>query len=322
MAKLKLFKITLAVVERISGQGNATTRQTKNKWVAVDEEVMLKEYQEPVITLSSDEEEVSDTENYTSERNHRNMSNKERVALIKQEIIEESIDLCASDFALIADVDDETINGATLNKLGDSLTIDMCFGDDTLLVDFKRDNDCKPSSSRFQDNPDNDIITCYICEDKLTRRDYGQHMNGCAGISKKILPRKKALKKLSAISKEARPRRQIRPSAQTTRDILRNAGYSDAELYRITSAVENEEEDLNSSADVTIESGFRNTTAVNGSPEVLNISSEDENTIRYRQRNLYKTTRECPICLEDVEEANMNMHLDICLLLKRSSGSS
>ncbi|XP_073832605.1 DNA-dependent metalloprotease SPRTN [Musca autumnalis] len=287
--------------------------QKKNKWEVVDDDLMMQDQPQTVITLSSDDDDDSDTEGLKPKIN-KNMTMDQRQTLIKQEIVDESVDLLDDEIELIDDEYDDSLIAAA--ELADTSIIDEFFGEDTLLKEFKRENDCKPSSSRHQMDPDSDIITCPICQGKMTRAVFAEHLNGCTGITRKILPPKTALKKLAAVSKEARPKRRSKPSSSTTRDILRNAGYSDADLDQIHSSMDeddDEEEEFLRRSGVSRRSSTNNTTTVS-SPQDLNSSSEDENSRRFRLRNVYKTTRQCPVCAKEIEETYMNTHLDVCLL--------
>lgn len=288
--------------------------QRKNKWEVVDDDVMVKDQPQTVITLSSDDDEDdSDIEGLKPKIN-KNMTMDQRQTLIKQEIMDESIDLCDDDIELIDDEYDDSLSAAA--ELADTSVIDEFFGEDTLLKEFKRENDCKPSSSRHKMDPDSDIITCPICQGKMTRAVFADHLNGCTGITRKILPPKTALKKLAATSKEARPQRRPRPSASTTRDILRNAGYSESDLAQIHSASSMDEDDEEEDEFLRRSGVSRRSTnnTKKSSPQELNSSSEDENTRRSRMRSVYKTTRQCPVCAKEVEESEMNIHLDVCLM--------
>ncbi|XP_013104486.2 uncharacterized protein LOC106085032 [Stomoxys calcitrans] len=302
---------------------------SKDTWEVVDDDVMLQDQPQTVITLSSDDDDDddndgngdSDNESYKPKIN-KNMTMDQRQTMIKKEIMDESIDLCGDDIELIDDEYDDNFNAAT--ELADTSIIDEFFGEDTLLKEFKRENDCKPSSSRHQLDPDSDIITCPICQGKMARAVFAEHLNGCTGIARKInLPSKKALKSLAATSKEARPKRPAKPSFHSTRDILRNAGYSEADLSQIHTASsmsedEEEEEFLQRSGIKTKRHSNKNNAPTNSSsPQDLNSSSEDENTRRHRLRNVYKTTRQCPVCAQEIEEEEMNEHLDECLTSKR-----
>ncbi|XP_075156483.1 DNA-dependent metalloprotease SPRTN [Haematobia irritans] len=292
----------------------------KNNWEVVDDDIMMQDQPQTVITLSSDEDEDdddSDSETYKPKIN-KNMTLDQRQNMIKQEIMDESIDLRDDEIELIDDEFDDNFTAAT--ELADTSVIDEFFGDDTLLQEFKRENDCKPSSSRYQLDSDSDIITCPICQGKMQRSVFANHLDGCTGITRKILPPKAALKKLASTSKEARPKRRPRPSSQSTRQILRNAGYSEADLANIHSASSMEEDDEED--EFLQRSGIKtnrqsNSSTVNISSPDLNSSTEDENTRRHRLRNVYKTTRQCPVCAQEIEEDEMNDHLDECLISKR-----
>ncbi|XP_037813384.1 uncharacterized protein LOC119604680 [Lucilia sericata] len=293
----------------------------KNDWIVVDDDIMLQEQTNKVITLSSDDEDDSDSECITKPKINRNMTLDQRQTMIKKEIMDESINLCDDDIELIDDEYDDTagqnLDLTIVSELADTSVIDEFFGEDTLMKEFKRENDCQPTSSRHQFDEGYDIITCPICLEKMTRAVMAEHLNGCTGIAIKILPPKKAMKKLSAISKEARPKRQTRPSRKSTKDILRNAGYSDDVLERIASASSMEEDDdeleFLQRAGIKRSPNSKKSTSTKTTKVDLNSSSEDENTRLYRQRSIYKTTRQCPVCAREVEESEMNDHLDECL---------
>lgn len=290
---------------------------SKKDWIVVDDDIMLQEQTNKVITLSSDEDDddSSDSEDVTKPKINKNMTIDQRQTMIKKEIMDESIDLCDDDIELIDDEYDDNVPSnvdlTIASELADVSIIDEFFGEDTLLKEFKKENDCMPSSSHYHFNEGNDIITCPICLEKMTRVALAEHLNGCTGIAVKILPPKKIMKKLSAISKEARPKRQSRPS-KSAKEILRNAGYSEADLVQITSGSSLDE-------DAEEEMEFLQRAGVNNSQSIqsLNSSSEDENTRLYRQRSIYKTTRQCPVCANEIEETEMNEHLDECLSKKK-----
>ena len=291
---------------------------SKKDWIVLDDDIMLQEQTDKVITLSSDEDDdfSSDTDDITKPKINKNMTLDQRQTMIKKEIMDESIDLCDDDIELIDDeYDDNVAANVDLTiaaELADVSIIDEFFGEDTLLKDFKKENDCMPSSSHYNFNEDNDIITCPICLEKMARAALAEHLNGCTGIAIKILPPKKTMKKLSVISKEARPKRQTRPTKKSTKDILRDAGYSEADLALITS-------DSSMDENAVEEMEFLQRAELNNSRSTqdLNSSSEDENSRLYRQRSIYKTTLQCPVCANEIQETEINEHLDECLSKKK-----
>lgn len=292
----------------------------KKDWIVVDDDVMLQEQPNKVITLSSDEDDDDSDAEITKPKINKNMTLDQRQTMIKQEIMDESIDLCDDDIELIDDEYDDNVGNnldlTVASELADTSVIDEFFGEDTLMKEFKRENDCQPSSSRHQFDAGYDIITCPICLEKMTRTVLADHLNGCTGIAVKILPPKKTMKKLSTISKEARPKRQTRPSRKSTKDILRNAGYTDDVLEQIASAssMDEDEEELEFLQRAGIKRSPNSKKTISKTQKVdLNSSSEDENSRLFRQRSIYKTTRQCPVCAREVEENEMNEHLDECL---------
>ena len=107
--------------------------------------------------------------------NSINYSNSdERQIAIRQEIIEDS--LCLQDDEIIL-IDDEYNDDLSVGaELADTSIIDEFFGDDTLLKEFKAENDARPSGSyrdseeRVKKNSAENIITCPICWHKLFKQ--------------------------------------------------------------------------------------------------------------------------------------------------------
>lgn len=297
---------------------NATTASdNKNDWCIIDDDIMWQEKPNKVITLSSDEDD-DDDENVTKPKINKNMTLDQRQTMIKQEIMDESINLCDDDIELIDDEYDDNVDLTVAAELADTSIIDEFFGEDTMMEDFKRENDCMPSSSRHQFDDGYDIITCPICLEKMTRSQLAEHLNGCTGIAVKILPRKKVMNKLAAISKEVKPTKRSRPTKRSKKDMLRDAGYTEADLANIASSSSMEEDE--EEAEFLNRSGIRrsngNSSSNSGSTiaiQDLSSSPEDENSRLYRRRNIYKTTKQCPVCALEIEESRINDHLDECL---------
>uniref|UniRef100_A0A0K8VRS0 Protein with SprT-like domain at the N terminus n=1 Tax=Bactrocera latifrons TaxID=174628 RepID=A0A0K8VRS0_BACLA len=294
-----------------------TSKKPKTEdWLVLDDDIMLRDTPtETIAILSDDESESDDNENgFAVELPKRSppLTADERHKVIKEEILEDTDDLLDEDIILIDDEYDdnaqddnnEMANISAAAELADTSVIDEFFGDDTMLKDFNRENDVKPSGSYHFPNPDDDIITCPICQGKMKRCLFADHMDGCTGIAIKIVAPKHFLKKLASTSRPLNPKRTPRPSRK---DILRKAGYSEQDLINLTST--SDDEFSSGSSNINLSSPNRsetNSTNAGWSPE-------DMDTRLYRQRNILKSTIQCPNCGKEVEQETINDHLDDCL---------
>uniref|UniRef100_A0A034V403 UBZ4-type domain-containing protein n=1 Tax=Bactrocera dorsalis TaxID=27457 RepID=A0A034V403_BACDO len=270
---------------------------------------------ETIAILSDDESESDDNENgFAVELPKRStpLTADERHKVIKEEILEDTDDLLDEDIILIDDEYDdnaqddnnEVANISAAAELADTSVIDEFFGDDTMLKDFNRENDVKPSGSYHFPNPNDDIITCPICQGKMKRCLFADHMDGCTGIAIKIVAPKHFLKKVASTSRPLNPTRTPRPSRK---DILRKAGYSEQDLINLTSTSDDEFSSSNSNINQSSpDRPQTNSTNASWSPE-------DMDTRLYRQRNILKSTIQCPNCGKEVEQETINDHLDDCL---------
>lgn len=284
----------------------------------LDDEVMLREPITETIAILSDDESDGSDNNVEESNTIENASKRttpltadERQKAIKQEILEDTADLLDEDIILIDDEYDDNAqdsndlpNISAAAELADTSVIDEFFGDDIMMKDFNRENDVKPSGSRHFPNPNDDIITCPICQGKMKRCLFADHMDGCTGIAIKVAPPKHSLKKLAAISRPVKPTAKSRPSRK---EILRNAGYSEQDLINITSTSDEEFSSSNSNINLT------SPTRPNANSTSTEWSPEDMETRLYRQRNILKSTIQCPNCGQEVEQNTINDHLDDCL---------
>jgi len=275
-------------------------------WDVVDDEVMVKKLPADVIVLSDDSDcEVDvDKKPVFPSQLKKNMTADERQTIIKQEILDDDDDLLDDDIILIDDEYDDAQDNLNLSaaiELADTSVIDEFFGEDILLKDFRVENDVMPSGSRSLPNPGNDIITCPICQEKLQRKLFDEHLDGCTGITLKVKPSIKGLHNIRM--PEAKPSK--RPTRKkSAKQLLKDAGYSPSDLQNITldSDDDADESSLNSTFSDTADSDNRPRTV--------------------RQRAIYQTTRQCPICAVHIEESQMNDHLDQCILDNRKQKSS
>uniref|UniRef100_A0A1A9VRW9 Protein with SprT-like domain at the N terminus n=1 Tax=Glossina austeni TaxID=7395 RepID=A0A1A9VRW9_GLOAU len=295
-----------------SVEGSSCARNQAD-WVAIDEDVMVRENSsDDVINLSSgednDDQDDEEYEIYTATINQK-MTSAEIQKVIKKEIIDESIDLCETDIELIDDEFDDNFEQSyemtASNELPDTSAIDKYFGSSNFLKEFQKDNDLIASGSRL--NSSNEIVTCPICETKMSRWQFAKHLNGCTGITLKIQPPKLAFKNLATATKE---KGRERFSSETARNRLRNTGYLDSDLTQtdlLTSFSEDDDRVLNNTFfEISdIEPSENNTIDLSSSPD-------DEDIKHRRQRSIYKTTWQCPRCAREIEETDVNDHSMKC----------
>ncbi|XP_039498552.1 uncharacterized protein LOC120456045 [Drosophila santomea] len=274
-------------------------------WESYDDDVMVRDVHVPVINLgdsdSDGEQPVKDEFKVPAGRS--TMSSQERTQNIKREVMEDELTFCEDDILLIDDeYDDEeadvndSLTAAT--ELADQSIIDDFFGEDTLLKEFQRENAVLPSGSNYANNVDNDIVSCPICFEKMKRTQLANHFEGCT-ITVRVEPpsfkpknnRPSASKDLdtSSSSSSSRPftSRNAKSKSMSSKQILRNSGYTDEEIAELN---------LSSSSDST-----------------TLLSSEDELTPRQRrQRNLYKQTFGCPRCGLEFKGHQLEAHRSLC----------
>ncbi|XP_043661189.1 DNA-dependent metalloprotease SPRTN [Drosophila teissieri] len=278
-------------------------------WESYDDDVMVRDVHVPVIDLSDSDSDgerpVKDEFKVPAGRS--TMSSQERTQNIKREVMEDELTFCEDDILLIDDeYDDEeaaandSLTAAT--ELADQSIIDDLFGEDTLLKEFQRENAVLPSGSNYANNVDNDIVSCPICFEKMKRTQLANHFEGCT-ITVRVEPpsfkpkngRASAFKDLdTSNSSSSRPStsRGAKSKSTSSKQILRNSGYTDEEIAELN---------LSSSSDST-----------------TLLSSEDELTPRQRrQRNLYKQTVGCPKCGLELKGHQLEAHRSLCQSRKK-----
>lgn len=255
--------------------------EINESWTEIDDEVMLKVDHQDVIDISSDEDdnavplvEVSAPISTKLEK----QTSEERQKLIKQEILDSSDCMLSEDDIELLDDDynDDIVTASA--ELADTSLIDDLFGEDTLLSDFKKQNAVVASNSRYHSDPKNDIISCPICQDKVVRQFFSDHLEGCSGISTKIVAPKSKAK--APASKRKNESRSNNLSPNSVKRALQEAGYEENE--------------------------FANILEMDESPPRGN---EGQN----RRRPLDTSTHACPVCGREVDVDRINEHLDICL---------
>ncbi|XP_016953091.1 uncharacterized protein LOC108026610 isoform X2 [Drosophila biarmipes] len=280
-------------------------------WESYDDDVMVADVAMPVIDLAdsdSDEEQPANDQSFRAGARNT-MSSAERTQCIKREVFEDETIFSEDDILFIDDeYDDEeaaTNNSFTAaTELADQSIIDDFFGEDTLLQEFQRENSVQPSCSNYSNNVDNDIVSCPICFEKMKRTQLANHFEGCT-ITVRVEPPSFKPKGVrtnadstgrdlasSASTSKFSSSRGSKTKSQTSKQILRNSGYTDKEIAELN---------LSSSSDSTTV-----------------LSSEDELTPRQRrQRNLFKQTVGCPKCGQELMGHQLEAHRSLCQSKKK-----
>ncbi|XP_022216640.2 DNA-dependent metalloprotease SPRTN [Drosophila obscura] len=266
-------------------------------WESYDEDVMVAEDITPtVLILSSDDEadgnehaKVSNSTLFAS-----GISSQERTRKIKEEVMsDESRNFDDDEIVLIDDEYDDEQQTDNLDsslvaatELADQSVIDDLFGVDTLLAEFQLQNDVVPTGSRVKNNLNNDIVACPICFGRIKRSQLSNHFEGCF-ITNTVEP---------PSFKPKQPKPRGKPSTGTKRvsskQLLRNAGYTDAEIAPLN---------LSTSSD-----------------SAHNVTSDEELTPRQmRQRSLFKKTVSCPKCGQELLGHQMEAHRSLCAEKRR-----
>ncbi|KAH8387410.1 hypothetical protein KR093_006930, partial [Drosophila rubida] len=221
---------------------NPSKRARINAWESVDDDVMVRDEVKTTIVISDSEDEDGDNakEQVPAEiasRKARERAGNESISvLIKREIMEEESQYDDDEIMMIDDefndgYDDSTNNKAA-NELMDKSVIDDFFGEDTLLLEFQRENDVVPSGSRYQHDERNDITTCPICFDKMKRSEFTNHLDGCSIVVKVKPPsfKGKAHLPTGVSSKSTAAGNKSRGKKSNKRQILKSSGYSSVEI--------------------------------------------------------------------------------------------
>lgn len=232
---------------------------------------------------------------------------------IKQELLDD----LGEDDANIEMIDDEF--DGTLNESTDILTdvsvIDELFGTDTLMADFNNINDVVMNDPENIGNPNMEIVTCPICEDRMARSELTCHLDGCNGITVKIDPRRRG-KKAQALpfyKNQTKPSTSKAPVNTNEMELLRRAGYTQEAIDRLgVETREAKEYNDRIMDELAHDQRQRRTTSViqprpteNNDIETIMLDDESNSSIPEKHP--------CPVCNVLVDANQINQHLDECL---------
>lgn len=298
-------------------KGKTKVIESTSAWEEIDDDILIHSVQNTVIEINDD----GSNDSLGSRESHDNNSNapithstsqpKSQIT-IKQELLDD----LGEDDANIEMIDDEFDN--TLNESTDLLTdmsvIDELFGRDTLMADFNNINDVVMNDPENIGNPNMEIVTCPICEDRMAREDLSAHLDGCNGITVKIQPRGRG-KKVQALPFY---KNQTKPSTSNKRvtseeaEILRSAGYTQETIDRLgVETREAKEYNDRIMDELAHDERQRRTSVIQQRPttndDIETISLDDESSSSVPEKH------PCPVCNVLVDANQINQHLDECL---------
>jgi len=308
-----------------------------NDWKMVDDDVMIKEVHQSVICISSDEENSIDEDQSQPSVPTEKMSADERQSAIRKEIMESISDRESEDEIEL--MDDDFENDTVMNissELADTSLIDDLFGEDTLYIEFKKENALIASSSRYHNDPDRDIITCPVCQEKLQRSDFTNHIDGCTGIVVTIQP--KSLNNFSknnkstnssnnfikktifAKSKPLKRKLPVKNKHKIPKAFASSTIAQHSSNINFFSDDEDENNEYNNDAAKSYNARISSISAVTdvSRNNPVNVEHDGESTTddgsrTNRRRGLDMSMHACPVCAEMIYVDNINDHLDLCL---------
>lgn len=286
-----------------------------SKWEIVDDDIQVRDDKPSLILIndSDDDDCVLAIDNINSSVPAsrppiNNQSAGGRQAAIKQEILD-SINEAhidgeddESDIELIDDEFDDNLRNVAV-ELTDNRVIDDLFGTDTLMADFNEINDVIMKDSENRGQPNKEIITCPICQERMQRDQLDEHLDGCLGITTKV-----SLKAVSSV--RSRPTTSAATAAAATssalkseRQILQECGYDDATITRILR--DKREERAYNERILTEMASDPATTSRARKPSKAQLKVAAAAAVADRLP--------CPVCQGQIDADKINDHLDVCL---------
>lgn len=301
-----------------ANKGYTETAPTQ-KWEDLDDDIMVWEEKHAVIDICDDDSNSS----HSSSNEPVPPVKLERTFqpdAIRDELFKDLREQDDDDDDVIELIDDEFDDASreVLDALTDTSVIDELFGEDTLMADFNNINNVVMADPENRGNPAREIITCPICQDRMPREELNAHLDGCGGITVRveIKPKSKGVRQLP-FYKNTPVQRPAPPTARTQRvnsedqDLLRQAGYSQADIDRMA----REERDYNSRImnEMATEERDRRTQPNNSNGTQVRSNDTEANVPNVVAAEETTDRVPCPVCTEMVEADQINRHLDECL---------
>lgn len=317
--------------EQTNKRGYVETKPTQ-KWEDVDDDIMVWEEKHPIIDICDDDSDESQggVEDVKPNIKHERSFQPDA---IKRELFD---DLGENDdvIELIDDEYDDAFS-ESIHILTDTSVINDIFGEDTLMADFNNINNVVMNDPENRGNPNREIITCPICQDRMRREELTSHLEGCTGITVKVevkpkskaggsvvgAPRQLPFYKNHASTNVPSTSRTARRVSSVDQDLLRQAGYTQAQIDR-TVKENAEEKDYNARImdEMAAEERDRRAqqrtqrhatatviTDTASVPPIATATSADA------EAQVPVEKLPCPVCSQMVNANDINTHLDQCL---------
>lgn len=315
--------------ESSNKRGYVEITPTQN-WEDVDDDIMVWEEKHPIIDICDDDSSDSQNSSVETKPNIKHERSFQPDA-IKRELID---DLGENDdvIELIDDEFDDAFN-ETVHILSDTSVINDIFGEDTLMADFNNINNVIMNDPENRGNPNREIITCPICQDKMRREELNSHLEGCTGITVKVelkpksrdgiivsgTPRQLPFYKNQTTARAPSTSRIARRVNSVDRDLLRQAGYTQEQIDRLGKETA-EEKDYNARIMDEMAAEQRagrtqptNATAAAAVNNTVIVSPPATITSADAVATLPAEMLPCPVCNQMVNANEINLHLDECL---------
>lgn len=242
----------------------------------------------------------------------------------------ELLDDLGEDGANIIMIDDEFDDTVVENvdEVTDTTVIDELFGRDTLMADFNNINNVVMSDPENFGNPNMEIVTCPICEDRMARGELSSHLDGCNGITVKVNPKQRGARKkpLPFYKNKAKPSTSRTAVSSADQELLRRAGYTQDAIDRMNDDAK-EAQDYNDRIMDEIATdrrrkfttGARARDLENGVLETIPLGDQGgAGSLAHTNTgagvvDIVSEKHICPICNVEIDADLINQHLDDCL---------
>lgn len=295
------------------------------KWEDLDDDIMVWEEKHTIIDICDDDSGDSQNSAVETKPDIKHERSFQPDA-IKRELFD---DLGENDdvIELIDDEFDDAFN-ETVHILSDTSVIDDIFGEDTLMADFNNINNVIMNDPENRGNPNREIISCPICQDKMRREELNSHLEGCTGITVKVevkpksragiivagAPRQLPFYKNHTTVKAPSTSRNARRLSSVDQDMLRQAGYTQQQIDRLQKE-KAEEKDYNARImdEMAAEERDHRTQLTNATTATVIVSPPSTITSADAVATLPTEMLPCPVCNQKVNANEINSHLDECL---------
>lgn len=156
-------------------KNNKKTKVTESTsaWEEIDDDILIHSVRNTVIEIDDGSNDSRSSHNSQNDdepvMQHSTNETKPKIS-IKRELLDDLglEDSDSNGIEMIDDEFDDTLN-ESLEILTDNSVIDEIFGTDTLMADFNDINNVVMNDPENIGNPDMEIVTCPICEDRMPR---------------------------------------------------------------------------------------------------------------------------------------------------------